>query len=296
MAGTNQFYPIATDSSANVLSNASWQASNTRQTGFRSGIMPSNGLNVALRQGTVLSSAIGAFIAQQGYDALDNGDLATLTANFRAALKTVVLNTPQRNNTVSYTTNGAFSWTVPAGVSFVYVRLVGAGGGACGGNNGNNYSAGGGGSGGYSEGWVAVNPGQIISIIIGKGGTAAGGGNPTIAGGGGSTSFGSYISATGGGGGKTGSNTSAGGAPGLGSGGQFNAYGSPGGDGNPYNAQAQGGYGAASAFGGGGRTSTDGIDSAGRASGSGAGGVWGNTGSAGFFGSPGADGALYIQY
>ncbi len=296
MAGTNQFYPIATDSSANVISNASWQASNTRQVGFQSGIMPSNGLNVALRQGTVLSSAIGAFIAGQGYDALDNGDLAALTANFKAALKGVIVNTPQRNNTVSYTTAGTYAWTVPSTTSFVFVRIVGAGGGTAGGNGNVTYSGGGGGSGGYSEGWVAVTPGQTITVIVGAGGGAAPNTNGAQGGAGGTTSFGAAMSATGGGGGKNGSVTSAGGGAGLGSGGQVNLYGSVGGDGNPGNANVQGGQGAASAFGGGGRTSTLANPSInGLAPGSGAGGIWGSGGTS-INGGTGADGAVFIQY
>ena len=214
-------------------------------------------------------------------------------------LKALVLTTPQRNNTVPYTAAGTYSWTVPTGptgVYWVYVSLVGAGGGSAGGNGNVTYSGGGGGSGGYSEGWVAVTPGQVITIVVGAGGGAGPNTNGAVGGTGGTTSFGSYMSATGGGGGKIGSTTSAGGGAGLGSGGSFkNQYGSVGGDGNPNSAQSQGGQGAASALGGGGRTSTDGGGSAGLAPGSGAGGIWGSGGMS-ISGAAGAPGAVYIQY
>lgn len=123
-----------------------------------------------------------------------------------------------------YSTAGTYSWTVPAGVYLVYVE-VRPGGGGSGGATSSGGSGGGGGGGGQAEGWVAVTPGQVITIIVGAGGTA-GTGSPAVNGGaGGSSSFGSTlpISATGGGGGGTQSGT--GGLGGIGSGGQINRSG-----------------------------------------------------------------------
>ena len=307
MAGQNQFYPIATDASANVLSNASWQASNVRQTGFKSGIMPSNGLNVALRQGTALSSAIGGFIAAQGFDALDNGDLATLQANFKAALISGTAAAPIGKGLVSFTTAGASTWTVPSkaagaaqDVFYIYVTCVGGGGGGSGGpvsssaaNNG-----GGGGAGGATQGWLAVTPGQSIPFVVGAGG--GGGGYQLTGYSGGSSSVGSTFTATGGAG--AGGAPPAGGVGGQGSGGQTNVFGGNGGDGSVVSAQSPGGAGGTSLLGGGGRTASfynAGVSN-GRAPGSGGGGTYTNTqntpGVSGGQGGNGADGYVSFQY
>ncbi len=89
MAGNNQFYPVATGNGANVLTPASWSASAVRQSGFQSGIAPSSGFNTAWRQSSSIASMVGAFIASQGYDALDDGNAANLLANFISALGTL---------------------------------------------------------------------------------------------------------------------------------------------------------------------------------------------------------------
>lgn len=226
----------------------------------------------------------------------DGGNAANwLPLMLSSDIKPIILNTPQRNNTVSYTSAGTYNWTVPTGVNYVFVRLVGAGGGSPGGNGNVTYSGGGGGSGGYSEGWVAVTPGQNITIVVGAGGSASGNTNGAQGGAGGSTSFGSSLSALGGGGGNIGSTSCAGGTAGIGSGGSLNLWGAYGGDGNPQNANVQGGQGAASAFGGGGRTSTNGSGSTGLAPGSGAGAIWGSGGTS-INGAAGAAGAVFIQY
>ena len=67
------------------------------------------------------------------------------------------------------------SFTVPAGVEELYVKISGGGAGG-GGGGGNNTDAlgtgggGGGGGGGYHETLVAVTPGDILSVTIGGGG------------------------------------------------------------------------------------------------------------------------------
>jgi hypothetical protein len=301
MAGTNQFYPIATDSSANVLSNASWQASNVRQTGFKSGIMPSNGLNIALRQGTALSSAIGSFIASQGYDALDNGDLATLQANFKSALVSSTAQAPNGRGLVSFTTPGPGTWTVPSvaagntyNVYWIYATAVGGGGGGSGTTTaGPTTTSGGGGAGETRSGWMAVTPGQVINFVVGAGSPGVGYGiNSSVAG---SSSIGSSITAIGGAG--TGNGGVAGGGGGAnGSGGQVALPGGNGLDGNLFTANAPGGGGGASSQGGGGRASTvpAGSVTNGRAPGSGGGGLYSaqNTG----VGGNGANGLVSFQY
>ncbi len=126
---------------------------------------------------------------------------------------------------VSFASSGTF--TVPDGVSRVFVQVWGGGGGGS--------SNGGGGGGGYAEGWVEVSSGQQISVTVAPGGSAGYSG--------GNSAFGSYISANGG-------SVGASGAPGYGGTGTLgiNLYtGSPGSGINGGNgATSFGGAGAAS--------------------------------------------------
>ena len=212
---------------------------------------------------------------------------------------------PPRNTLLHQQAAGSGNVTVPAGVTQLYFRGVGAGGGGAPGGGGSftSLSGGGGGSGGYIEGWVAVTPGQVLPWVVGGGG-AGSTTNGVLGGTGGSTTFGG-ATATGGGGAQLtfggGTTGAGGGSYGTGSGASIaNFPGSVGGDGNPFVANIQGGQGASSAFGGGGRTSTVGLPAGssvinGVAPGSGGGGVWGaNLTNLG--GGNGADGALIILY
>ena len=186
----------------------------------------------------------------------------------------------------AYTAAGTATWTVPAGVKWILVEVLGGGGGGALGGGSYNFSGGGGGAGGYTRAWIEVTPGQQFQVVVGAGG------QPTVSGGG-TSSFGSNLYATGGGVGLGSSNSCAGGDGGQGSGGQFNFRGTMGNDGNNTRSYVQGGAGGASIFGGGGRTgSPTGV--AGRAPGSGGGGAWSpdTQGS----GGPGADGAVIISY
>jgi len=85
------------------------------------------------------------------------------------------------NGFTVYTTTTTF--TVPAGVTKIYVKLCGGGGGQ------SNYYGGAGGGAGYAEGMITTTPGSTIVGTVGAGGTYGGSG--------GTTSF-STISATGG--------------------------------------------------------------------------------------------------
>jgi Glycine rich protein len=60
------------------------------------------------------------------------------------------------------------TFTVPAGVTSIEVRVWGAAGG--GGNSGYYTGQSGGGAGGYATGKIAVTPGQILTIVSGSGG------------------------------------------------------------------------------------------------------------------------------
>jgi hypothetical protein len=86
MTGTNNFLPHATGPGANVTSQSSWASSSARSLGFQSGVASSADANKALRQANSMASAIGAFIAAMGYDALDDGDIAALETNLASAL------------------------------------------------------------------------------------------------------------------------------------------------------------------------------------------------------------------
>ncbi|WP_186371139.1 hypothetical protein [Yersinia alsatica] len=128
----------------------------------------------------------------------------------------------------SYLAAGAFSFTVPAGVTRIRVRVIGGGGGA--GGSASAKSGGGGGGGGYAESWITVTPGQVLSITVGAGGAGGTAGNTGTNGS--VSSVSGFLSASGGlfgdaGGGGTG----AGGFGGVGTGGDINSTGSDGSDG-----------------------------------------------------------------
>ncbi len=72
--------------------------------------------------------------------------------------------------TVTQTTPGNYTFTVPTGVTTLSVACWGAGAGATGGTTGQGQGAGGGGA--YAgESAYAVTPGQVISYTVGAGGT-----------------------------------------------------------------------------------------------------------------------------
>ena len=88
--------------------------------------------------------------------------------------------------TFSNTTTSGTSWTIPAGVSMVFVKLWGAGGGSGGAGGGI------GGGGGYISGWLSIPGGTTtLTVFVGGGGGNAGtvtnnGGTAGLNGGGGS--------------------------------------------------------------------------------------------------------------
>ncbi len=74
------------------------------------------------------------------------------------------------------------TFTVPQGITSVRVELTGAGGAGAQGQvvadsiTGIRYVSGGGGNGGYTQGILAVTPGQVLTVIAGKAGSGVGGG------------------------------------------------------------------------------------------------------------------------
>jgi hypothetical protein len=68
-------------------------------------------------------------------------------------------------------TNGHYTWTVPASVTLLTVHLQGAGGG------GGSYCGDGGGAGGYARLLMPVTPGQSFLVKVGRGGAGGPGGS-----------------------------------------------------------------------------------------------------------------------
>jgi hypothetical protein len=100
-------------------------------------------------------------------------------------------------------TSGSGSFTVPAGITQIRVKIT-AGGGSGGtpsaGCGLTGFAGGGGGGGGSGDALIAVTPAAVISYTVGTGGAAPAAVNTTGAAGT-SSSFGSFITCTGGAGG-----------------------------------------------------------------------------------------------
>lgn len=86
MPGSSDFLPFGIGAGAYVLTNSDYSALPARGSGFGAGILPKERLNKAIRQSSVMASAIGGFIAQAGFAANDDGNVPALTAAFIAAL------------------------------------------------------------------------------------------------------------------------------------------------------------------------------------------------------------------
>jgi hypothetical protein len=91
----------------------------------------------------------------------------------------------KNNHGIFFTTSASDSFTVPHGVSQLYVELAGGGGGGGGGSIGVNVYTRGGGGGGSSlkKGILSVTPGQVLSISLGTGGAGGAAGGDGVAGG-----------------------------------------------------------------------------------------------------------------
>jgi hypothetical protein len=146
-------------------------------------------------------------LASQGFWRTDLNQFAIFSglAWFPIGSKTGVPNKMQ-----AFTASG--TWTRPAGVNNVYVKVWGAGGG--GGGSGNiTGAAGGGGGGGYCEAYIAVT--GNVTVTIGAGGAGGVGGSSDGSTGGNSSFAGSTTpTANGGAGGAASGNGGASGAGG----------------------------------------------------------------------------------
>ncbi len=116
----------------------------------------------------------GNFVLNSGYKFTTQG--------FNFELTDGIL-TPLNKTKITYTYTGANqTFTVPAGVNWIFVKLWGAGGGA--GRIGGWIFGADGGGGGHTKGLFPVTPGSTIILVIGRGGTAVNGTTQSYGGGG----------------------------------------------------------------------------------------------------------------
>ncbi|MFZ5936575.1 hypothetical protein ACOKS3_17310 [Pseudomonas sp. HS6-2] len=170
---TNDFLSFAGGSGANVLTQAAYVAlSSTRSNGFTSGTANSQQLNKVWRQSSVIAASVAQAISDlTGQDAVDDGTTATLTAMFKSAIRGA-------KSIQRFTASGSF--TVPVGVTQIWVSgcAAGGGGGSSLATNSSSFCTGGSGGGaGQSvrRTPLTVSPGQVIAVTIGLGGS---GGTP----------------------------------------------------------------------------------------------------------------------
>jgi len=177
----------------------------------------------------------------------------------------------------TFTASG--TWTAPAGIKRVRVRVVGGGGGGGGGASAGNPGGGGGGAGGYVEEIIgAAALGSTETITIGAAGSGGAAGSNGTAGG--TSSFGAHCSATGG---ALGGTNGSGGAGGSGSGGHVNTVGGSGHSASLDTGSTQyGGAGGTSMLGGGAASGASATANTGGGGGGGAGNSPGGNGGTGF--------------
>lgn len=185
-----------------------------------------------------------------------NGDVdAVGSSQYYNALLSLGL---AKHGNARLTTSGNF--TVPAGVTTLYLSGCAGGGGGGGGGGSSAVVVGGGGSGGGAGQSVikipvTVTPGQTINVTIGAGGAggtagSSGGSNGGPGVNGGNTVFGSLLTLLGGGGGSAGQTGASNGAGGIGTTGY--PIGSSGSDSVVNCGGGDGGSGGTSPYGGGG--------------------------------------------
>ncbi|MDC0728856.1 hypothetical protein POH93_26210 [Phytobacter diazotrophicus] len=83
----NDFKPFATGASANVITQAEYEALTALLTGFQAGKASSAQINKAIRQATFVAAALAQYITNKtGQDVPDNGDIAAFITKMAAAL------------------------------------------------------------------------------------------------------------------------------------------------------------------------------------------------------------------
>ncbi|MBU9175849.1 phage tail protein [Burkholderia gladioli] len=232
MAIQNDFLPFAVGPGANVLSQSSYEVLAALASGFMTGTAQSAACNKVWRQSTVMAAVMAAFIVERtGQPVIDDGTTATILANLLAstaaangdATKLFQVETPPAGDNSNDAASTAFvqgfaggrkvvilsitPWTVPAGVTDIWVSACAGAGGGAGSPNipANNIVAGGagGGAGQFVLRYhMTVMPGQVLSCTPGAGGVAGAVGG---AGGNGSNTTVGSLTLTAGAGGQVGS-------------------------------------------------------------------------------------------
>lgn len=204
--------------------------------GGRSGYYPGNRVGEAGYAGyiiLVLRKKLNAFIKNP--DA--SGEWVGIDSSFvKVPTQSVYVSRVPPPQALNFTTAGSATWTVPAGVTSATFMAAGGAGGAGGGDVGgdkNNTGGGGGGGSNFIKVVRAVNPGEVYTFNVGRGGAGAGGGGTGGTGGTTTVALGSTVllSALGGTGGTRGGN-SGNGSPGTGRNGAANGSGLNGGKSN----------------------------------------------------------------
>jgi hypothetical protein len=105
MPGTNQFQALALGGGANVLTPAAYAAlTSLIANGYQSGTASSQQVNTTLRQATFVANAIAQIIANNGVNALDDGNSATFVTNLLAAIAAQGVTATQFDNTTKNAT------------------------------------------------------------------------------------------------------------------------------------------------------------------------------------------------
>lgn len=85
---TVDYLPFATGGGANVETQAAYASDSTTGTGFLAGLAQSLKLNKVWRQASMAAACVATFISNElNINVLDDGNLATLVANFTAAIE-----------------------------------------------------------------------------------------------------------------------------------------------------------------------------------------------------------------
>lgn len=83
---TNDFIGFASAGSANVMSQADYAAATEQTDGVQPGPASSALANKVWRQGANMAAALAQAIVDQGFDAADDGDIATLADHLKSAM------------------------------------------------------------------------------------------------------------------------------------------------------------------------------------------------------------------
>jgi len=276
----------AVATAANTVTNPKLRVMNLGSTGASTDFPILNEDGSALSVGYIKAGRRYRFEADGAGNVMITGGLGA------SDVKAIAVAAQPRNEIAFASTQ---NWTVPAGITQVFVEEW-AGGGGGGGSSGAQGIGTGGGGGEYRRGRFDVTPGQVIGVTVGPGGA---GGNGGVGGNGGTTSFGALMSAMGGAGGGFGNNVASGQVTPGGSGGAGGSISFPGvGGGFGQNGTANGIATYASGIGGssplGGASPAINVNSAGGPGLSPGGG--GNGGCIGNVGGNGANGLIIVRF